>query len=537
MKSKTKLIITLAVSALMLALLISLCACGSGKASGFRAYNNLANYGRVAYMDKYTYFINTGVNNDGSQNGNVYSEDFYRVANKKDAEPELLYSIPSVLKYGEASSYALNLVSGGGRLYYTFTTREGLNELRWISENGKKSGVIEGLNVYSSFRFLGFFAEDGVIYLLNYDAEVVTEENYIEAFQWKKVDMKTGKVSDYKPSFIKEGDFPIIKGVDSGYVYYVLYYAEEDRYDNGLYRGKINGKSSEGILDLEANNIDPDDDFLMVRGNYIWTKIYDRDQEDDLLTRISIDTGKLDSTAAVKDIGTMNFDDDGNVWVIGDDDKNVYKVDKDTLESALIASSDTNKYNIYISGDRYYFLAGESEMYSAELTSRICPTRPLVPDPQWKTVKNDEWEISTIGNKCKVVAYLGSGEKVTVPAEIEGYKVIYVDPLYLNEAVTELTVSEGIKGVSIVGGANVAKITLPKSLVSVFAGEKYFLRYCPKLEQVVFGGSADAWTEMGERSEAQYDSSFRYPEFRSWLESNTGYKVKTSDGQVHVSYE
>ena len=78
-----------------------------GASDGEENSNFMSMYGTVAHYDGYTYYIQSGFDNDASVTGTSYSDNIYRISDDRDAEPELIYSVPADMVYGvEAGDYA-----------------------------------------------------------------------------------------------------------------------------------------------------------------------------------------------------------------------------------------------------------------------------------------------------------------------------------------------------------------------------------------------------------------------------------------------
>jgi hypothetical protein len=87
-------------------------------------------------------------------------------------------------------------------------------------------------------------------------------------------------------------------------------------------------------------------------------------------------------------------------------------------------------------------------------------------------------------NSINVMGYEGEGGKVTIPAKIDGKKVVAVYGFKDNSNITELTISNGIKtigGEAFVNCTELTKVTIPASVESI----NYSFTFCASLTEFV----------------------------------------------------
>ncbi len=112
----------------------------TGKNSGF--YSMM---GTVMHLNDHTYFIQSGVDNDCSENGSEYSEGIWRIGDEADAEPELVYSVPSNMIDGLAQNTIVDLAGADDKIWYMQAENGSSTDysMHWVTADGEETGTVE----------------------------------------------------------------------------------------------------------------------------------------------------------------------------------------------------------------------------------------------------------------------------------------------------------------------------------------------------------------------------------------------------------
>ena len=312
------------------------CLIGGGKSQN-AANGNLSSYGLVASSDKYTFIAQSSNDYSGDGNGSFSCTNIYRVSNKKQDDPVVIYSEPAAVRYGNPGGISVAFMTYAyGRLYFLTMQDTGM-EIHWISDDGKKSGTVD-LDLGRYLRRTPVSDGSGYyIYCPDADYTVTADSedySYVNAYCWYRVDMKTGKAAKFRPAFLEENELAMYITSADGYLYFIKGYPDTETMDKGIYRAKSGDKRAEGIVEADPDLLE-DVDFMLACGNDLW---FMGNHE---LHYVDISTGK--DTLLGDDLreSPLNTSGDGLVWH-SDYDGRIVRTDKEG-HTEVVYSADPDK--------------------------------------------------------------------------------------------------------------------------------------------------------------------------------------------------
>ena len=194
--------------------------------------NYFSSYGRIVHYSGYTYFVQPGTANNGNENGDVDSENIYRIADGAN-EAEMIAVIPSTFAYGSAQLSVYGLAPCGDDIYFLKTTFEDNAYITYLYRVNTKNASVENLKLSVEtnrlFRYNSYNRIKDKLYLCK-SSYKETDAGARIVYQWYEVDLRTAKINEFNPELnLAAGESARIITVssevngDGCYVYYVKY--------------------------------------------------------------------------------------------------------------------------------------------------------------------------------------------------------------------------------------------------------------------------------------------------------------------------
>ncbi|MBQ9827641.1 MAG: DUF5050 domain-containing protein [Lachnospiraceae bacterium] len=518
---------------------------GGGGGGGSDVYENNSNFqsmgGTITHYNGYTYYIQAGKDNDGSGNGSADSDNIYRISDDKDAEPELIYSVPAEIVYGTEQWTMYGLTASNGKLWVMNTDMQYEAEdlyLTWISLDGSESGRSESYDLGGKKgSFIPIGVDGGRYYFRGF---VYTDDRASSMFQFY-FDTNTETWGQIDTSFLKENEMAAFLTAGAGYLYYVKA-TVKDGYpdiDNGIYRIKTTGGAPEEVAGLNMEEFDPDD------GNYYYANdkyfYYLLDNDEYAIYAIRLADGEnikvLGREEGLQERYFPTFCIAGDeIWFMND--SGLYKSNAEGGNVEKIAEDPEmeDKQGVAVCGDWIFYSLNDHPQYTRiAKDGRIFPKEELVVN-SWDRITSDHedgtWCYKQYPRVASIYGYNGSETKVTVPSEIDGLPVTMVGGHWDKEklgGIKELIIPEGVKAINYIYIEGLKKITLPSTL-EFFTHRNFVYSFRTDGELIVeYPGTKAEFEAINERSEKLYgdmgiDAGY----------GDTTYVVKCSDGELKI---
>ncbi|MBR0515018.1 MAG: leucine-rich repeat domain-containing protein [Clostridia bacterium] len=490
--------------------------------------NLFSSGGLYTYQDGYMYFASTEWTgrflNDGRETGLPDSVEFYRIADVPGAEKELLASVPAAYIGGLGLNSGRYMIPAGNQLYFV---RDWPTEPHQIDDilarvdlDSGETTTIGSMNTRSNGE-PPFYPNENCIYFRNRTGKMMaldlatTETRQWETqIQYSNYDIDG--IEGVDDAYVRDFLFSPFEFYDiqDGYVYYPdINPMAENPYERGsycIYRMPVNGGERELVITCS-------EELALGHGDYIFI-------QDNMAVIFKDDTIHFLDIAENKRIDQIPFPTYSDLWgdygaIMNIADGKFYYFKEDGLyaktigedDDARLITGDAREAEALTFGKNYIYFYKNRTMYRLPRDARfmeeaeilLYPTRE--PDLQ----KEEDWEFTEYENCVAVNDYIGTESSVTVPSEIHGKPVVYVDMDYYSETnrvLEKLVIPEGVLRMGTIGARNLTDLSLPHSLI-VMDNDGYPTAF-PVAEGCVvhYAGTKAEWQALDDNSWTDYSS-------------------------------
>ena len=452
--------------------------------------NNYSTYGRIAYKDGVTYFVQESRDLTGVETGYPDSENIYMLRDG-EKKPELLATIPAPLAYGVAQVGVYYLYPTDDAVYFLYNDRENTT-LKGVDIKTKE--VFDAVPEGEEYRFrVGSVVSDGRLFL---------RYNRADAFGLLEFDPKTKTLKDFDLSFIDNEEPKYFVDIRDGYTYYVKLTSDMEPY--GLFRADATGKEQD-VCALPQD----DDAVPFILGDYAvyWCKAEEFGGEHGVVF-VDIETGKKYYTLMEDE---LRYEECINVF--GD---YVYFIDKGRgisrkkitggteAEQLMEGRKDFDTIALAIINDDL-LLINEDDMgvYRTALNGRVIPAAPIIQSRagSYEDKQEGDWVYVEYANCVNVMRYLGSETDVTIPEQIGGKPVTFVSlwqPSTKDVHIEKLTIPDTVVSIHSVEDRSISTLFIPKSVKHLtYRGFEHSINIAEGAT-IIYEGSEAEWKALVE---------------------------------------
>ncbi len=474
-----------------------------------------SNGGRIIHHGGYTYFVQAGLLNDGSENGQAYSENIYRISDAQDAAAELVSYVPSYMADGVDQTTVFYMMGYEDRLYFV---RRGCYGNLYICSMDLNTGAIKDLEELPGDN-TSVVACDGEMAIIV--CKVYTESD--DKYSFFEFDMASGELREFDPQYPKADDcFNMIYGLSGSRIYYAQ--IPDTSEDKGyIFSCDYSGEDvvEYGSVRLDTRNMICLDDYF----------IYS--MEDELFVKDALTGKELITVDEYRDKLDSFYIYNGKLWYI--DGKKLGTIDLTTGEDKILF--DDTRYSFYLGfGDGWVFISDDSGFD----TRRVRPDATKAPDDYladegiYEDKKEGDWIYREYPNFTMIVGYEGEASVAEVPKEINGRQVLGVSLwIYKNKSLKTLTIPEGVISIYNVECRTVTTLNIPASLrLMTMRGFKNTINLAEGAT-INFAGTKAQWQEIEDISTSLYG------DVSTDTSGTAGATVLCSDGSwgIHVTVD
>ncbi|MBR5349582.1 MAG: hypothetical protein IK125_10220 [Lachnospiraceae bacterium] len=450
--------------------------------------NYYSTYGRIAYKDGVTYFVQNAKDLTGVETGYPDSENIYMLRDG-EKKPELLAVIPAPQVYGVAQMGVFYLYPTDDAVYYLSNSGQDIT-LMGIDLNTKN--IFEAVPVGKEYRLRNMpVISDGRLFL---------RYNKPDAFGVLEFDPKSKTLKDLDLSFIENEEPKYFVDIHDGYTYYVKLTSDLEPY--GLFRADEKGNEQDVCALPQDDDVVP---FIM--GDYA---VY-RSRAEEFGGRDGVIFVDIESGLKYYVLSKDEFWNDANVNVFGD---HVYYIDNKRgisrkqitggaeAEQLMEGRKDFDTFALAIINDDLLLINDDDmAVYRTALTGRVLPAVPIIKSlaDSYEDKQEGDWVYTEYENSVNVLRYLGSETEVTIPDQIGGKPVTIVSlwqPSTKEEHIRKLTIPDTVVSIHNVEDRSINTLIIPKSV-------KYFTSRgfehsvnIAKGATIIFTGSEAEWQAL-----------------------------------------
>ncbi|MBO4871897.1 MAG: DUF5050 domain-containing protein [Lachnospiraceae bacterium] len=477
--------------------------------------------GRIVHAYGGTWFVQEGFENDGSTNGHEGSENIYFLSDEEGAEPVLAGWVPAYYSDWIQQLTVFALIPGPetaeGRFLYFFarginqSTRYAYSYHLWRLDLASGRSEDLGLEVSLSWGRNTLARVGDTLYFTGaYGKNEAYLNDYERGYDigLMSLDLTSGKIAQADLAIPEiKGEGSAVIGVAGGYAYYVRCRITDDEWESpyGFFRIRLAGGREEEVAPILCKDLE----IACCLGNYLLYADDDSYEYVFLSTETGQEVLRMDSDRI--DFLDQPFTVSGDlIYYFLNGSLQVLDL-TDGSERTLIAGKDREVILITETPDYIWFMDDDDYgVYRVSKTGRILPASPLVPLPdseQLPQSRYEGWEYVEYPNCIKVRGYRGSGESLTVPAEINGKPVTMLSLDLLDcDGVTELTVPEGVIALHHIEGTDsLAALELPRSLAFLSSGYDDTLALQSGVT-IFYAGSLAEWQKVFDANRGGYYS-------------------------------
>ena len=378
--------------------------------------NYVSTYGRIAYKDGVTYFVQSARDLTGVDTGYPDSENIYMLRDG-EKKPELLAVIPAP-KAGGVTQLGV---------YYIYPTDDALYFLSGMGQNStimgidiKTRSIFEAVPVGNEYRFRNMPVVSDGRFFLRYTRP--------DAFGVLEFDPKNKTLKDLDLSFIDNEEQKYFVDVHDGYTYYVKLTSDMEPY--GLFRADEKGNEQD-VCALPQD----DDAVPFIMGDYAAYRCKAEEFGGQKgMVFVNIESGRKYYLLSKDEIW-----EEGAVNVFGE---YVYYIDKGRgisrkriaekaeAEQLMEGRKDFDTLALAIINDDLLLINDDDmAVYRTSLNGRVLPGAPLIKSraDSYEDKQEGDWVYKEYANCVHVERYRGSENEVTIPKEIGGKPITIVD--------------------------------------------------------------------------------------------------------------
>ncbi len=450
--------------------------------------NYVSTYGRIAYKDGVTYFVQSARDLTGVDTGYPDSENIYMLRDG-EKKPELLAVIPAPKNGGVTQLGVYYIYPTDDALY--FLSAGGMNPaFRGI--NIKTKEVFEAVPVDSEYRFRSIPAVGDGRLFLRYTRP--------DAFGVLEFDPKNKTLKDLDLSFIDNEEQKYFVDVHDGYTYYVKLTSDMEPY--GLFRADEKGNEQD-VCALPQD----DDAVPYIMGDYAAYRCkaeeFGRQKG---MVFVNIESGKKYYLLSKDEIW-----EEGAINVFGE---YVYYIDKGRgisrkriaekaeAEQLMEGRKDFDTLALAIINDDLLLINDDDmAVYRTSLNGRVLPGAPLIKScaDSYEDKQEGDWVYKEYANCVTALRYLGSETEVTIPKEIGGKPVTIVDlwqPSSYEEHIQKLIIPDTVVSIHNVEDRSINTLYIPKSVKHfTYRGFEHSINLAEGAT-IIYEGSESEWQAL-----------------------------------------
>ena len=454
--------------------------------------------GRIVHAYGGTWFVQPGQENDGHENGYVYSENIYFLSDEDGAEPVLVGWIPSDATDGIQQWTVFSLVPGPetpeGRFLY-FTSRNSLYRLNLATGETVRFEY----RVFPGWSFNIFNRSGDKLYFAVAESTDPTSEGYYNAVSMV-LDLTSGSIEPFEPHLpAAQGEYTKLIGMNGDYLYYAKIAARHEEYEPyGFYRIKAGSAQEEEVAPVTCEEINA----VFCAGNYL---IYGDDDADEFVF-LDVESGREVLRVSEDELDLLDYSyalSGDSLWYFRDDQLTCMEIPSGKKE-AVITGKDRDIVLLVDAGDWIWFADEDDDgVYRVRKNGRILPASPVVPLPDWDADYYDDpkaegvWLYREYPNCVKLCGYTGSESALTLPSQLGGKPVTIVQlNLKEMEGIRSLVIPEGIISLQSIYAPYLKELSLPKSLEQMVIRSYDYTLHLPEDAAVRYAGTVDEWQAL-----------------------------------------
>lgn len=450
--------------------------------------NYVSTYGRIAYKDGVTYFVQSARDLTGVDTGYPDSENIYMLRDG-EKKPELLAVIPAP-KDGGVTQLGV---------YFIYPTDDALYFLSGIGQNSTIMGIdintrsiFEAVPAGNEYRFRNMpVVSDGRLFL---------RYTRPDAFGVLEFDPKSKTLKDLDLSFIDNEEQKYFVDVHDGYTYYVKLTSDMEPY--GLFRADEKGNEQD-VCALPQD----DDAVPFIMGDYAAYRCKAEEFGGQKgMVFVNIESGRKYYLLSKDEIW-----EEGAINVFGD---YVYYIDKGRgisrkriaekaeAEPLMEGRKDFDTLALAIINDDLLLINDDDmAVYRTSLNGRVLPGAPLIKSraDSYEDKQEGDWVYKEYANCVTVLRYLGSENEVTIPKEIGGKPVTIVDlwqPSSYEEHIQKLIIPDTVVSIHNVEDRSINTLYIPKSVKHfTYRGFEHSINLAEGAT-IIYEGSESEWQAL-----------------------------------------
>ena len=450
--------------------------------------NYYSTYGRIAYKDGVTYFVQSARDLTGAETGYPDSENIYMLRDG-EKKPELLATIPAPQVGGVTQLGVFYLFPTDDAVY--FLTNIG-QDTTLMGIDIKTKSVFEAVPAGNEYRFRNMpVVSEGRLFL---------RYNKPDSFGVLEFDPKTKTLKDLDLSFIKNEEPKYFVDVQDGYTYYVKLTSDLEPY--GLFRADAKGNEQDVCALPQDDDVVP---FIMGDYAVYWGKAEEFGGRKGAIF-VDIESGKKYYVLSKDELW-----DDGGVNVFGD---YVYYIDKkrgisrkqitdgSEAEQLMEGRKDFDTLALAIINDDLLLINDDDmAVYRTSLTGRVIPAAPIIKScaDSYEDKQEGDWVYTEYENCVNVLRYLGSETEVTIPEHIGGKPVTIVSlwqPSTKEEHIQKLTIPDTVVSIHNVEDRSINTLFIPKSVKHFTCRGFEHSVNIAKGATIIYAGSESEWQAL-----------------------------------------